>query len=142
MIDIISGGLTVLTILMGVLVLVHWIKPAATALKSRRKISSEQWLIIGVVVAFIGQTLDNSYWLITWTANYFDSESTLTHWLFDNGPAANLPFRQVCGIVAAYCHVYAAVMIDEIKTQKFKTLVLISSIVGVIFSLGMVFFKY
>jgi hypothetical protein len=142
MIDVISGGLTVLTILMGVLVLVHWIKPAATALKSRRKISSEQWLIIGVVVAFTGQTLDNSYWLVTWTANYFDSESILTHWLFDNGMVANLPFRQACGIVAAYCHVYAAVMIDEIKTQKFKTLVLISSIAGVIFSLGMVFFKY
>lgn len=142
MIDVISGGLTVLTILMGVLVLVHWIKPAVTALKSRRKINSEQWLILGVVVAFIGQTLDNSYWLITWTAHYFDSESILTHWLFDNGPTVNLPFRQVCGIVAAYCHVYAAVMIDEIKTQKFKMLVMISSIVGVIFSLGMVFLKY
>ena len=142
MIDVISGGLTVITILMGVLVIVHWIKPAATALTNKRKMTSEQWLILGVVIAFIGQVLDNSYWLLTWTAHFVDHDHPLFVLLFEKGPVFNIGARQICGIAAAYCHVYAAVMIDEIKTQKFKTLVLISSIVGVIFSLGMVFFKY
>ena len=142
MIDIVSGGFTVLTILMGMLVLVHWFKPAYNSLKATGNLSSEQWLILGVVIAFLGQMFDNMYWLITWTSNFFDSSSLLTEWLFEHGPMANLPFRQASGILAAYCHVYAAVMIDEERTRKFKLTVMIASLIGILFSLGMVFFKY
>ena len=103
MIDPISGGLTVLTILMGLLVLIHW---------------------------------------VTWTANYINSESSVTRWLFDHGTSVNIPFRQICGIAAAYCHVYAAVNVNAIQTKQFKVFVLSASAAGVLFSLGMVFFKY
>ena len=142
MIDPISGGLTVLTILMGLLVLIYWVKPAKRAIVSEDKISSEQWLILGVVIAFLGQSLDNSYWLVTWTANYINSESSVTRWLFDHGTSVNIPFRQISGIAAAYCHVYAAVNVNAIQTRQFKVFVLSASAAGVLFSLGMVFFKY
>ena len=142
MIDVVSGGFTVLTILMGMLVLVHWIKPAYNGIKNKGNMSSEQWLILGVVIAFLGQMFDNMYWLITWTSNYFDSSTVLNAWLFEHGPMANLPFRQASGILAAYCHVYAAVMVDESQTRKFQLLVLAASFIGIMFSLGMVFFKY
>ena len=124
------------------LVLVHWVKPAYNSLNTTGKLSSEQWLILGVVIAFLGQMFDNMYWLVTWTAHFFDAGSLLNDWLFEHGPMANLPFRQASGILAAYCHVYAAVMLDEVKTLKFKVSVMIASLAGILFSLGMVFFKY
>jgi len=141
MVDVLSGGLTILTILLGIVVVKHWGHSAAYAVKSNKRLTSEQWLIVGVVIAFIGQTLDNTYWLITWTVHYFNSGSILSLWLFEHGPLANIPFRQLCGIVAAYCHVYAAVMIDETKTYEFRRFVLVAACLGVAFSLAMVFLK-
>jgi len=141
MTDVLSGGLTVLTILLGIAVVVHWGQSAANAITSDKKLTSEQWLILGVVIAFIGQTLDNTYWLITWTAHYFDNASPLSDFLFEHGTLVNIPFRQICGIVAAYCHVYAAVQLDKTKTYKFKSYILLASAAGLAFSAAMVFFK-
>ena len=141
MIDVVSGGLTVLTILLGIAVLKHWGTAAKKAVVSERKLTSEQWLILGVVIAFVGQTLDNMYWLVTWTAHYFDATSELTTTLFDNGMLANIPFRQACGIVAAYCHVHAAVMVDKAKTVRFRLFMLVAASAGLAFSLAMVFLK-
>ena len=142
MIDEISGGLTVFTILMGIAVVVHWRKAAVEAVKQKEPLESYQWLIIGVVIAFIGQGLDNLYWLLTWTSNYISSDGGFTRWLFDHGTLANIPFRQTCGIVAAYCHIHAAVMMDRAKNSRFKLFMMGSCLAGVLFSLGMVFFKY
>jgi len=141
MIDVVSGGVTVLTILIGMAVVQHWGRAAKRAVTSEQKLTSEQWLIIGVVVAFVGQTLDNVYWLVTWTAHYFDATSLLTTTLFENGMLANIPFRQACGIVAAYCHVHAAVMVDRAKEMRFRVFMLVATTVGLAFSLAMIFLK-
>lgn len=141
MIDVLSGGLTVLTILLGIVVVNEWGGAAKKALQSKEKLSSVQWLILGVVVAFIGQTLDNMYWLVTWTSNYFDETSAFTTYMFDHGMLANIPFRQGSGLVAAYCHVHSAVMLDKVKTLRFRLFILGASLMGLVFSLGMVFLK-
>lgn len=65
-----------------------------------------QWLILGIVVGFLGALLDNLYWGIAWTASYIDSPAT-AFW-FEHGVFANVPFRQLAGIAAGYCHVISA----------------------------------
>lgn len=141
MLSVLSGGTTVLTILMGVAVLLYWYKPLLAAIRNKEPFTVEQWFILGVFLSFVGQALDNTYWLITWTVHYFHPEGVVTHWLFDNGTLFNLPFRQAAGITAAYCHVKAAIahLFDE--TVKFRAYMVTCCAAGMIYSLWMVFAK-
>lgn len=140
-VSVLSGGLTVFTILMGVAVIHQWYKPAVNAAKDPAPLTPEQWFILGVFIAFVGQVFDNSYWLVAWTFDYFNESAAITQWLFENGLIVNIPFRQIVGIVAAYCHIKAAVGAYTIKTIRFRAYMFTSAVAGVLFSMWMVFAK-
>lgn len=68
--------------------------------------TASEWLIAGVFISFLGMVADNAYWGIAWTFSFLESD--YKGWWFQNGVFANVPFRQLPGILAAYCHIRAA----------------------------------
>lgn len=138
-VHILSGGLTVMTIFLAVAVLLEWKSSTSDAVLSKEELTSVQWLIVGVWVAFLGQTLDNIYWLIAWTMHYFNAGGEAATWLFNNGINFNIPFRQALGIFAAYCHLRAAQSITNVTNFKTKNILVVSCLVGVAYSCWMVF---
>ena len=101
--EIVSLGLTVPTVVLGIGVCIHWGRSAMAALLlSASERSAIDWLILGIFVGFLGMVLDNSYWGIAWTASYIEHESKDA--LFNSGVYFNIPFRQLAGLYAAYCH--------------------------------------
>lgn len=67
--------------------------------------SSAQMLVLGITVGFIGAFLDNSYWGLAWSADFFGSDYRAT--LFQFGAWANIPFRQAAGIAAGTLHLWS-----------------------------------
>lgn len=104
--ELISLSLTVPTVLLGSLVVVIWGKSSIKALRATRKTATD-WLILGIVVSFVGSSLDNIYWGITWGSDLLGFQSSAT-W-FRNGVYANIPLRQTAGIIAAFCHLRGAI---------------------------------
>ena len=104
--ELISLALTVPTVLLGSLVVVIWGKSSIKALKARRKTATD-WLILGIVVSFVGSSLDNIYWGIAWGSDLLGLKSGAA-W-FRNGVYTNIPFRQTAGIIAAFCHLRGAI---------------------------------
>jgi len=138
-VHILSGGLTVVTIFLAIVVMVKWKAAAKDALFKKTELESVQWLIVGVWFAFLGQTLDNFYWLITWTSHYFSTHGALTTWLFENGVFFNIPFRQALGIFAAYCHLKSAQSIELAEDFKLKKILILCCVAGAMFSGWMIF---
>lgn len=99
--DLASLGLTVAAILIGAVVVWAFHKPAWKALSKTPK-SGTDWLIIGIYVSFVGGCLDSLYWGWAWTAVYLDWEIEPT--LMRTGSIPNILSRNLCDIVAAYCH--------------------------------------
>ena len=64
------------------------------------------WLVIGILISFVGGAFDSLYWGIAWTADFLDWDSR-DFW-FKNGVYSNLVFRQGCDVFAVLCHVYSA----------------------------------
>jgi hypothetical protein len=81
-----------------------WGSSAADA-ATRRHRTATDWFILGVFISFAGSILDNTFWQLAWTAKTSGAE---TGWFMAWGPAFNLIFRQLPGIVAAYFHVRAS----------------------------------
>ena len=109
MLDVINAfqiGSTLTFILFCALLIALWFDSFVSAVQSGEKWTPEQWLIVGIVVGFAGNALDNSFWGLVWLAEYFDSD--WQPWLYDRGPLANLFFRQIPGICAVYFHIRAA----------------------------------
>ena len=104
--ELISLALTVPTVIFGIMVAVIWGRSILKRFGAEDRAATD-WLILGVVISFIGSGLDNIYWGITWGADFFSLESS-SSW-FRNGVYANIPFRQTAGIVAALCHLRGAV---------------------------------
>ena len=133
-VHILSGGLTVVTILLAIVVMVKWKAAAKDALFKKTELESVQWLIVGVWFAFLGQTVDNIYWLIAWTSHHFSNHGALTVWLFENGISFNIPFRQALGIFAAYCHLKSAQSIALAGEFKLKKILILCCVAGAMFS--------
>lgn len=129
-----SSGLTVTTIIMSIVVVNHWKRDAVDGARSKEKLTGEQWLIIGVFLGFIGQSLDNSYWLVAWSSHYISETSVYTAWLFKNGVYFNIPFRQTIGTIAAYCHVRAAVQYSRSKSSKLSKTFVTALAFGALYS--------
>ena len=101
--ELISLGLTWPTILMGLGVLWHWGGEAFRAWsKPHQERTPTDWLILGVGVGFLGGVLDNAYWGIAWSSSFLEHESQGI--LFSSGVYFNIPFRQIAGLYAGYCH--------------------------------------
>lgn len=104
--EIVSLGLTAPTIFLAFAVLAKWRVSASDALyKDSNLRTSHEWFIIGVFVSFLGQAADNIWWGVAWAAEFLDLRFRDT--LFDYGVVSNIPFRQVTGIIAAFCHLKA-----------------------------------
>ena len=138
-VHVLSGGLTIVTIFLAVAVMLKWRLAAEEAAFKKTQLTSVQWLIIGIWVAFLGQTVDNLYWLIAWTSHHFSNHGTLTTWLFDNGIFFNIPFRQTLGIIAAYCHLKSAQSIASAGDVKLRRVLILSCTAGAMFSGWMIF---
>ena len=104
--ELLSLALTVPTVIFGVMVVVIWGKSILKRFSAEDRTATD-WLILGIVISFIGSGLDNIYWGITWGSDFLGLESSAS-W-FRNGVYANIPFRQTAGIVAALCHLRGAV---------------------------------
>lgn len=103
--ELLSLGLTITLVVLVVYVLYLWTGSAFAAVKDKNR-DGAQWLIMGVAISFYGTLCDNCYWFVPWTLKYLGWESYKT--IFIYGAFANIPFRQVSGIVAAYCHIRSA----------------------------------
>lgn len=105
-----SLALTPATIIAAAVVVFLWWGSAKRAFWISHK-SEVQWFVLGVTIGFIGSMVDNIYWGLAWAADYTGHESRDA--LFRYGVYSNTPFRQICTIGAAVCHIKAAVDTDS-----------------------------
>lgn len=105
--NLLSLALTVPLMVLAWFTVYHWGK-AAIRLHGRLPSSWSpfEWFIVGVVCTFAGSFVDNLYWGVAWLCYYLDWESA-GDW-FGYGVFSNVPFRQVAGVLAGYCHVRSA----------------------------------
>jgi hypothetical protein len=109
--ELISGTLTAATIVLCFMVVYHWRTAATNIILSRQKWTAEHWFIMGVTIGFAGELLDNFYWFWPWTFKLMDHPAHID--LMHFGVFANIPFRQVLGSVAAFCHIRSAYLYHE-----------------------------
>ncbi len=143
--EMISLALTCPTIVLSLTVVALWWPQCWNAMFTRHR-DATQWFIIGVAVGFMGSTFDNAYWGVAWFAQMMNLESA-DFW-FRNGVFSNIPFRQIAGTAAAYCHVrsaYAYAHSDEDAQRRDRAretdhLLLVSTAFGFIAVLVVAFF--
>lgn len=109
---LLSLGLTPLTIVGAIAVIIMFWGPFKNAVKTKER-DAVSWMIIGVVVNFFGGVFDNLYWGIAWAMHYMDNGSSMTEFFFMNGTYSNVFFRQICGLVGALCHIRSAMVAKE-----------------------------
>lgn len=126
--ELISLGLTSPTLISAAVVVVIWWKPAIRSLKSKKR-DGKQWLILGVAISFVGGFLDNLWWGSAW--GHFFLEMEQAKWWFDHGVVSNIPFRQLAGISAGYCHIRSAMVSDHSSNPSLRFLnsVLLASVI-------------
>ena len=136
--ELVSMALTVPTIVMSVYVVIQWRDGAGEAIRKRRdKRSVAEWFMLGVAVGFAGAALDNLYWGVAWSANYLELESANA--IFLCGVYANIPFRQIAGLYAAYCHIRSAFAFTECeKLKELKVVTIVSLAIGMCYAAALV----
>lgn len=113
--ELISMFLTSPTIILSAVVLFYWSRVALHSFKQEER-KPQDWFAMGVCVGFLGSIADNTFWAIPWSLSFIDSD-----WfepVFNSGVVFNIFFRQLCGMVAAYCHVRAAV--EHISSKEVR----------------------
>lgn len=111
--QLLSLALTLPMLIGCIIVLYIYAGPAWVAWRKRKwtALTSQDWLIIGIVIAFIGKIADNMYWTSAWTAELYDMSSR--DFLFKHGNTPNIPFRICSAMAAAWCHIKAAMVFAE-----------------------------
>lgn len=74
-------------------------------------------LVMGISVGFLGAFLDNAYWGLAWSADFFKLETRDV--LFDFGAWANIPFRQAAGIAAATLHLSKHISAEPFRREVY-----------------------
>lgn len=100
--ELVSLGLTLVAIAIGLWVICEFHRPAWAAL-TKPKRTAMDWLIAGIYVGFVGGCLDSMYWGAVWVANYFQWEHTYKAMQW--GVVPNIVFRNLCDIASAYLHI-------------------------------------
>ena len=95
------------------------------------------YILLGIVLGFLGDKVDAGYWLFAWNADWFDLQSRRA--LFDWGPVSNLVFRNTGTTLAALCHIIAAV---KARTWKVRALLMGGWMTGFIHAYIMYDFRY
>jgi len=130
--ELFSNGLTATTIVLAAVVVFLWAKSARLALNREGPLTTEDWFILGVFLGFVSVVLDNAYWLVAWSLVYVDSPAAsdaMAHGVF-----WNIPFRQVLGSAAAYCHVRAAFQYGGSRDRRANKMLLFAALAGVTYS--------
>jgi hypothetical protein len=83
-----------------ILVLWHY---APAAWRHGKPKSAHEWLVLGIVLGFMGKVLDVGYWTWFW-AGHLMSRPWVKDYV-DIGPLSVLVLRQVPSMLAAFCHV-------------------------------------
>lgn len=113
-IELISLGLAVPAMLLSALVVVKWRIPAANAYRTMASARTpDQWIVLGVFISFLGGLMDSMYWQAAWTA--VCANLPCGDNLMGYGAFPNIFSRNVCDILAAWCHLMAYVRIYEGK---------------------------
>lgn len=138
--ELISNGLALPIILLSLAVIFLWFKPACHSIKNFLG-TPEQWFILGVFCGFLGEFADNIYWTISWSLQYLEWQAASL--FMERGVFYNIPFRQILGITAAYCHVRSALEYrkEQSKVQVINYLLLFSIVLGFIYSIALVLAK-
>ena len=107
----------------------YWLPSVIDGFK-RLDRSERHWLKLGIVIGFVGAFVDNFYWGIAWTADFvgLPVRDTIFKW----GVASNLPFRQILGICAGYCHVRAHMEADDPRLATMKRASIYSGVILVV----------
>lgn len=126
-ITLLSLALTPMSILASAGVVALWWQSGKRALirSDRRDLD---WFIIGVMIGFAGNLVDNLYWGLAWTLHYLHNDSW--HFWFDNGVYSNVVFRQTATALAAVCHIKAGI---EAKSRLLQCLYVASAAGGLAF---------
>jgi len=129
--EVLSLGLTPMTVMLSLSVLVIWGGRALQGLFKREKTDLD-WLILGIVISFIGKLGDNMWWGFAWHFAH-EGHDQLKDWWFSNGVFSNSMFRQGCGLLSAICHVQAG-----LTSNKLSCIVGVAVIVGLTYALILV----
>ncbi len=81
------------------------------------ELTREQTFVLGVMISFIGGSLDSAYWLIPWSLDFVGSEYAEA-WFFA-GYIPNIFFRNLCDIISGICHLVALVLAFGPKLKRF-----------------------
>ena len=123
--EFISLLLSFPTIILAIAVVYLWGPKAIHSLRVSDKKTAD-YFIMGVAIGFLGQTLDNAYWLIPWSLSFINSDTTDV--FMYNGVGFNIFSRQMCGITSAYCHIKSYLLYrDEQKKKRAEEVGLIYS---------------
>lgn len=140
--ELLSLVLTAPTIILSVWVVALFYKLAWTALIAKNK-TSTQWFVLGIAAGFIGSVMDNLYWGVAWTASFLSIDVADT--LFQFGVFSNIPFRQLAGTVAAYCHIRCSFALDSPEslweTKRLTKIVCYSIVIGIVGVSILAFFR-
>jgi len=118
--EYISLVLTIPTVILGVLVIYYYSPKAFMALTSDEPMNETQMLVTGITIGFIGAVLDNMYWFLAWGSDLL--ELPTTEFFFTNGVFANVPFRQITGILAASFHIMPIIRAAKQRKNLFKVI--------------------
>lgn len=114
------------------LVIWHWSKPALKAVRSGT-MAAYDWLVIGILISFIGFFGDVSYWDIAWHMDFTGHPSR--DWWFRHGPVSNVIFRQSAGLAAGLCHAIGAYMLIKARpARRIASLLAICLLAGLIYA--------
>lgn len=128
--EIVSLGLTPVMLSLSIIVVCLWGSRAIKSVGSGQ-MKEIDWLILGIVISFIGKFGDNLWWGFAWHASHTGSDSKW--WWFNNGVFSNTIFRQGCGIVAAICHLQAALTV-----RNLATLCGAATLIGLVYALTLI----
>jgi hypothetical protein len=80
---------------------------ALPALMAAPRYTPIWWMTLGIILGFVGGFSDSFYWSFPWSSHYLDLR--IAQALNENGVFSNIIFRQLFGILSAYCHIRAFV---------------------------------
>jgi len=127
--ELLSLALTVAGLIWAIEVIRFWGPKAKEAYYAKHR-TPAQWLVLGIIVSFVGSIIDNLYWGAAWGTNYLGLSMSAP--LFQNGVYSNIPFIQVPLVLASVLHVWGAVVHTADPKQKkkefnrFRNMVLVS----------------
>lgn len=139
----VSLGLSPLVIILCIIVVKEW-KSEIAKISFFRKKTSIEWFILGVVFGFVGNCVDNLFWMIPWSHHYIFDTARLS--FPEAGVCINVFFRQFLTFLAAYCHIRAAIEHSPgeflKKVKKLNKITVFSLVLGVIYCVCLYLYKH